>query len=127
MKLASSILFAVLALAGCGSPTAVSSDLITAQASNKTLQITNNTNDRVYYFVAESSTLPLLDWAVCIEPTNNSCQHVEAHATAAIAYSQIVGQASAGERAVVFHWKLIPAASGKYQFDSIRNLLVDLE
>lgn len=110
MKLASSILFVVLVLAGCDNPTAVSSELITARASSQTLQITNITDDRVYYFVAESSTLPLLDWAVCTDPANTSCTYVEA-----------------GGRAVVFHWRLIPSGSGKYDYDSVRNLIVDLE
>ena len=125
MKLASSILFVVLVLAGCDNPTAVSSELITARASSQTLQITNITDDRVYYFVAESSTLPLLDWAVH-RSGNTSCTYVEAGGRR-VAYSQIVGQGSAGGRAVVFHWRLIPSGSGKYDYDSVRNLIVDLE
>jgi hypothetical protein len=111
MKLASSILFAVLVLAGCDNPVVPSSDLISARGSNQTLEIRNDADNPVYYFVAESGTLALLDWAVCVDPTNGACQAVAAHSTAQIPYSNIYGPAAKGSRVVVFHWRLIPTGA----------------
>ena len=127
MRLVSSVLFAAVILAGCDNPLAPASDLITARGSNQSLQITNTTNDRVYYFVAEQGTLALLDWAVCLDPANASCTYVGAHATAEVAYSQIVGHAAPGAKVVVFNWRLIAKNAGKYEADSVRGLVVPLE
>ena len=127
MKLASSILLAVLALAGCDNPVVPSSDLISARSSNQTLQITNDTDNPVYYFVAERGTLALLDWAVCTDPTDGRCKSVAAHATAQISYESIVGPAEKGSKVVVYHWRLIPAGAAKFEADSIRSLVVNLE
>jgi hypothetical protein len=125
MKPASSILFAALVFAGCDNPVRPSSDLIIARSSNKTLQITNTSNDPVYTFAADSRTLALLDWAVCVDPI--ACSHVDAHDTQGIPYSSIIGQPAAGSTVVVYHWRLVPKAGGTFEADSIRALTVDLQ
>lgn len=126
MRLAMSALVAVLALAGCSNPNDPSSDLLKASAANQTLTITNTSADPVYYFVADKEILALLDWAVCTDPAQSFCKFVAAGASKRISYSEFLASGSSGSQAVVYHWRLIPTTPGKYNYDSLRTLEVDL-
>ena len=126
MRLLSSVMFAVLAFAGCSNPTDPASDLMTAKATNQTLELTNTSSDKVYYFVADRDKLALLDWAVCLDPANAECKFVAPGATKQINYSEFMGTESTGTKAIVYHWRLIPKGTG-YEYDSLRSLEVDLK
>jgi hypothetical protein len=126
MRLFSSVLFAVLAFVGCANPTDPASDLITARAANQTLQLTNTSNDKVYYFVGDPEKLALIDWAVCLDPAKAECTFIAPGATKRINYSEFLGTESSGTKAIVYHWRLIPKGT-TYNYDSLRTLEVDLK
>ena len=126
MRLAKSALITVLALAGCSNPNDPASDLLKASAANKTLTITNTSSGPVYYFVADKELLALLDWAVCMDPVQSYCKSIGAGESKRIAYSEFLATGSSGSQAVVYHWRLIPTTPGKYNYDSLRTLEVDL-
>ena len=126
MRLLSSVLFAGLAFVGCANPTGPASDLITAKAANLTLELTNTSSDKVYYFVSDPEKLALLDWAVCVEPSKAECTFIAPGATKKISYSEFMGTESTSMKAIVYHWRLIPKGT-TYNYDKLRTLEVDLK
>lgn len=48
-----SVLLAAAAIAGCSSPTEIHSDIISARSESRTITITNESDDPVYYFAAD--------------------------------------------------------------------------
>ena len=127
MRLLSSVLFAVLASTGCANPIDPASDLITARAkaSDQTLEVTNTSTDKVYYFVADPEKLALVDWSVCLDPARAECTFIAPGATKRISYTEFLGIGSTGTKAIVYHWRLIPTGT-TYNYDSLRTLEVDL-
>lgn len=125
MRLLSSVLFAALVITGCSNPTDPATDLIKAKSGDQTLQVTNTSTDKVYYFVADPEKLALVDWAVCTDPSRTECTFIAPGATKRISYSEFLGIGSSGKKAIVYHWRLIPQGTS-YNYDSLRTLEIDL-
>jgi hypothetical protein len=122
VRWASALLIATLA---CEDPAAVESDLLVVRSVRQTLELTNISDDRVYTFIADRDILPLLDWAPCSNPA--TCDGLEPGATRVVPFDLIIGYESGSEAAVVYHWRLVPAATESgYAPDSIRFITVDL-
>jgi hypothetical protein len=119
-----SVLFAVLAIAGCSSSTDPASDILSAHAENRTLTLVNGSNDPVYYFVADADALALIDWQVCLEPSK--CTAVPPKSTKSLAYSEIAAYQEGSGNALVYHWRIITKATGGNDYDSLRKLAVKL-
>jgi hypothetical protein len=108
--------------AGCSDPTGVESDILSARIVRSELELRNDTQTPVYYFAADRGILALLDWAVCIQPSE--CNGVSPHSTTSIALDDIIGGGESAE-IVVYHWRLVQGQSSTgYVADSIRSLIV---
>ena len=113
-----------LAVAGCSDPLGVESDILSASVSRGELVLRNDTQAPVYYLAADRDVLALLDWAVCIQPSQ--CNGVLPRSTKSIALDDIIGGGDSGE-IVVYHWRLISGQSASgYIADSIRTLTVSV-
>ena len=124
MKRLVSVMLAAFALGACSDPTSVESDIISAQAASGRLNITNNSDDPVYYFAADREALALIDWAPCQDPAR--CNAIPPHSTRTIAFQSIAGYQTGSGSALVYHWKLLERAPAGYQIDSIRYVIVSL-
>jgi hypothetical protein len=102
------VLVAVLALgAACGSPVAPDrSHPLRISASNGALQLTNVSDQRVFYFIYERQGAALINWAPCVDLAR--CSSVAAGALSAVPYSSIGGYAPGKTEAIVWWWYAVP-------------------
>jgi len=118
-----SVMLAVLAI-GCSSTTDPESDILLAHAEHRAITLVNTSDDPVYFFVADTDALALLDWAVCLDPAK--CTPVLPHSTKIVRYSEIAAYQEGSRNAVVYHWRIITKAPGQYDYDKLRKLDVKL-
>ena len=119
-----SVVAAIAAFTACSSPSAPSSDLMTAKAESQQLDLRNLSDETVYYFVAERGTLALLDFMICNDPSK--CDSVAPGSRRKVPYAGVIGYSASSEEVVVFHWRLVARGGGRFEHDSIRTLIVQL-
>lgn len=88
------------------------------------LVLINNSQQRVYYFVADRDALALIDWVPCIDP--QQCVGIDPGDQARVAYPAIAGYQPGSGSAVVYWWLLVPNGSGGHRPDRIRSVDVEL-
>ena len=115
---------AALAVSACSVSTAPSSDLITATPEEEALEIRNTSSEPVYYFVADRGVLALVDFSMCNEP--DKCESVAPGAAKKVPYAGMLGYSGSTEELIVYHWRLLPTGAGRYQQDSLRQMIVPL-
>lgn len=109
----------VASLLACASPLGP----VEARGGLAALAITNSSDLPVYHFVVERQTAALIDWIACTDP---SCPNVAPHTRKLVPYDQIAGYEAGDREAIVYWWHLEPLATGGFQADSIRALVVRL-
>lgn len=118
------ILLGALALIACTDSTAPRSDLLRSTAYAGQVRLSNLSSDFVYFVVVEREFSALALLAVCREPA--SCPRVSPRETIHVRYADIAGYRPGADEAIVLHWRLIPAASGGFDPDSVRALVIEL-
>jgi hypothetical protein len=75
------------------------------------------------WYAAERESLAFTEYAFC---TGAACASIAPHASERLDYNHIAGYHRGAREAVVFHFRLVPAAGGGVRADSIRGLVVRL-
>jgi hypothetical protein len=119
-------LFSLLSFVGaaaCSDPVAVESDILVAHMSDKHLELTNTSRERLFYFAVGNATIALVNWAPCVDV--DDCPSVNARSTRSVPAGDVIFNKDHDTAIVVYHWKLIPATnSAGYTFDSVRVVTV---
>lgn len=119
------LLLAGLALLACGEPAApVSTELLVADARQGTVRLANLTRESVYYFVVERDFAALALFAPCANPI--TCPKVPARGNVEVDYDDVAGYQAGAKEAIVFHYRLVPAAGEGFRPDSVRALVIPL-
>jgi hypothetical protein len=111
---------AVIALAACDAPT----DPLQVTVRTESLRLKNATESAAYYFLVESETSALLDWAPCADPS--TCANVPPRGETIVPYDEIFGYESGDREAILYWWHLEPAPGGGFQPVSVRVERVQL-
>ena len=114
----------IVALIGCGSPTAPDSEILRAQAIPPALSLQNLVQAPVYTFIADRDILALLNWAPCTNP--EQCSGLGPGERRSIPFTEILGYVPHTTAVVVYHWRLLPKGGGGFEVDSVRALVVEL-
>lgn len=101
----------------------IGSDEVTAQASDSTVVIFNNTAEAVYYTAFPRDVLPVILWAPCVDPPR--CKSIMPGRSATLPFANFMME-SRDDEAVVFWWHLIRQSDGTYEYDEIRSIWVKL-
>lgn len=110
---------AAMVVAACEAPVGP----LVIQTGPSSLLLTNRSDSSLYYFIVERESSALIDWIACESP---SCPRVGSHSAKTIPYSQIAGYSDGEREAILYWWRLVPAAAGGFRFDSIRAMAVGL-
>ena len=109
-------------LAACDDSTGVELGGVEATVVSEGLRLENQRSRTIYYFVADQSLLPLLDWAPCRNP--DLCDGVESDERVIVPKADIIGWGES-DVLVVYWWELDRQGNGEYEIDEIRTMKVD--
>jgi hypothetical protein len=118
------VLLGAFALLACTESTAPHTDLLRATAHNAHVRLASLSGESVYFMVVEREFAALAQFVICSDPV--SCPSVSPRETLHVRYSDIAGYQPGAREAIVLHWRLVPAASGGFDPDSVRALVTRL-
>lgn len=119
-----SLLLSGLLLAGCGNPTAPSSELLRVTPRHDRLTLQSVTAEPVYYFVIERDFMARALISLCREP--HTCPRVPAFGNVNVPHAEIAGYEANSREAVVLHWYLVRDPAGGFRPDSVRSIVAPL-
>jgi hypothetical protein len=111
-----------LALA-CGSSTAPADSSLRVSAKDAAVQLTNDSERPVFYFVYERGAAAGINWAACIDAT---CPSVAPGSRAAAPYSAIGGYGPGKREAIVWWWEAVAGPDGEPVVGAIHAAVVGL-
>lgn len=114
---------AFLAIA-CSDPTGPRSDILRVDRRPAALEFRNLTAAPVYWMALETEVLPLINYALCTNPT--SCAPLAAHATELVPYNELWCCQGEQRHLTILHYHLVPAPGGGFRPDSVRTIGVQL-
>jgi hypothetical protein len=120
---AAMVLAGLVAVIGCSDATGPRSDILTVDRTLDGLMLRNRIGEPVYWYAAERESLAYTEYVFC---TGAACSSIVPHASERLDYDGILGYHRGAREAVVFHFRLVPAAGGGVRADSIRGLVVRL-
>ena len=77
---------------------------ITVTQVDSQLNLLNNTEERLYYFVVDQNTLAVINWAPSV---GENQANISPNGQARIPLNEIMGHSDESEVIVIYHWKAI--------------------
>lgn len=110
-----------LATLGCADPVVVArSDGVEARVRQEAVDVTNRRSSPIVVFLMDAATAARANWIACAQP---DCPKIPPDESRTFPANEIGGWGES-DQLIVFWWHVVPAASGGFEPDSIRGLVV---
>ncbi len=110
----------ILCTFGCND-LGVSLEPLSLSADGQLLQLTNSTEETLYYFIVPTALVSIIDWVPCREP--ESCpDRVPPYRTVSVAYESFWWLESGREYddVTIYWWRLVSEGEGRYRDDRMQ-------